>query len=525
MRHRCVIFVFLAVWLVTTLLAHAISPEEKEAREAMYYYFDLLLFNNIESAEGLWLPEAIERAKRLGISYEGIVFKPDSHSPVVYDLDGLRDVLQAGVRIQPRLDTSFIRIKFDIEHQETRVQHFYYMKMVGGYYWFTYADDYYARGWDIEETKYFRFHIDPDAGKLFNRIAAQSLDDFVETVAEKIAISDERLVLLEKEKIDYFVCQTALTVRALAGDKQVEEFYNPGADAVYSINFPNYSIVARLLINFKLQELPLSTVPFLQDGLAVYLSGSWQRGPEVIADFGEYLLRHRVIEIDSLLPPNDSTTLIDITAPVSACVIEYLISELGLDRFFELYRSLSGQVQAVKAIGADEIKDRLTGFLNVPWAEFAEEAIRYAENRRAHGGAIHPGEIETNRVLVNDSGLILSVSDEWVKVEFTADEGTRPDLNIFFGKQEELDGKRSLLLTEQYKNNLTFKGYRFGIRLDKNEIGVYDYATNQLKAKYVYDFDPDPGYYDAERNRVTAYFDIGILDDVLPSSSDYLLLR
>jgi len=58
-----------------------------------------------------------------------------------------------------------------------------------------------------------------------------------------------------------------------------------------------------------------------------------------------------------------------------------------------------------------------------------------------------------------------------------------------------------------------------------NEIGLYDYAINRLKAKYVYNFAPDPAYFDSTERKISAHFDIRLLDGILPGESDYEILR
>ncbi len=513
------------VLLVLTSGIPALTDLAKEARSTGFYYFDLLAFRNIESAEGLWVPSAVARAGRLGIEYDNIIFKTDCNSPAVKRYDQLKEYFVNSLRSQSPLDdTTFLRIKFDIKPHEERYEYFYFMQLLGDYYWFTFAEDYYARDWSVKETEYFRVHVHPKMDAHYNEFAANALDSFVESVAERLGISKDRLKILEEQKIDYFLCYQSLDIEHMCNIR-VDNFYNQASDAVFSVNFPDFQIVAGLLVNFHLQKLPIATVPFLRDGLAVYLGGSWQRNADVLLDFGEYLLHNRVIEIDSLLVPPDSSQAFDLTSPASAILVDYLVQKLGWESFFSLYRDLSGLPADVDKLSALTIKRKLAKYLEDEWKNIIAAINEYADNRKAHGGAVFPGGVKTNKRLIDDSGLVVSRSDDWIQIEYTAPAGTKPDLVLFFGTSDKLQGKKSSLRTEQYKDDAMLAGYRFSIRVDKNEIGLYDYATNQLAAKYVYDFDPDDDYYDKDKNRMTTYFDIKLLDGILPNKDDYLILQ
>jgi len=525
MKKVCHVIIPLVLLLCLSTGVMALSNQAKEARSTAYYYFDLLLFGNVESAVGLWTPSAIERAGRLGIEYDDVIFKPDCNSPVVYRYDQLKQYFVNALRMQGALDdTTFLKIKFDIKPHEKRYEYFYFMTLDGQYYWFTFAEDYYAKDWTTRETEYFRIHLHPKTENLYNEIAVTALDDFVEKVAGVLETPKERLKLLKEQKIDYYLCHLPTDIEHLSNTR-ADAFYNQANDAVFSIGFPDYNVVAQLLINFRLQRLPLATMPFIRDGLAVYLGGSWQRDGAVLLDFGEYLLHNRVVEIDSLLIPPDTAPAFDLVSPASAVLVEYLVGQLGWEAFFNLYRDLSGSVTEIEGMTALTIKRKLAKYLGDEWKNITAAVNEYADNRNAHGGAIFPGMVKAKKKLLDDSGLVISRSNDWIQINYVAPTETKPDMVVFFGSRKELENKKSPLRREQYKDDTMFSGYRFSIRVDQNEIGLYDYATNRLLAKYVSDFDPSEDYYDTAANRVTAYFDIDLLDGIFPETDDCLILR
>ena len=520
-----ILVMFLAFIFVAPIGTCAGSDDSK-SRNLMQYYFDLMKSGNYESALGLWEPSTLARAARLEIEYDNIPVKPDCGSPVIYDYERVREILPGGLYSIANIDSGVVRWKFEEEVDGEKYRHFYFTADIGGYWWLIRPQDYYARDWPMEVSKYFRFYISPDRTDHLNGIIVEALDTFVDRVAERILITPERMALLAQQKIDYYLCNSESEVEKLSGQR-CRGIYDPGSDAVISTFIPHYHQVALLLTNFKLQALPLFTQSFLRMGLATYLGGRWQRAPEVVFDFGDYILKYDIVELDSVLsfagfndPANG-----DVTYPVGACLAEYFYSSLGSDGFFNLYRALSGSYREVAMSPVSETKERIASALNTSWEEIEQNFARFMESRRDRHGLIYPGNVKTNEVIADREGLTLSVSDKWLKVEYQAGDTEKPDVNIIFGKTPVLDGKASLLFDEQHQNRLEYRGYRYGIKLDMNEIGLYDYATNQIKAKFIEDPADKSAYFDIDKNKVTAYFDKSLLNGMLPGKEDCLIVK
>jgi hypothetical protein len=518
----------LAVFSLMVMLPVAAlsQSDDQKAYEMVAYYFDLIVSGNYESAVDFWEISAIERAHRLGIEYDDAPVKPDCSSPVVYDRERLRYDLYHGIKSKSVIDSGLIQLKFSADIDGGKIYHSYLAKKLGDDFWLVYSQDYYTRDWPVFETRYFRFHINPNRIDYYNDIAAASMDKFVEKMAGKIGITSERLSLLAEQKVDYYLCLDKIEVRKFT-DRHEAGVYETGADAIFSIVFPDYHLTSLLLTNFKMQKLPQFAIPALRAGLGIYLGGRWQRSPEVIIDFGEYILDYNLTEVDSILvednPASDATG--DITYPIDACLVDFLMTELGTDKFFELYRTLSGSYETVITMSIDSIKTAMAGFLNTDWTGFKKKFNIYFAGRETHGGLIFPGEVAADKVLIEQDGLLLAASDKWLTVDYTDSGNDNIDVNILFDKSPELAGKVSSLFEEQYHKQREYEGYRFGIKLDQNEIGLYDYATNQLRAKYVVNFDPDPAYFDEGKGQIKAYFDISLLNGAVPDNSDYMILK
>lgn len=519
--------IFLAV-LSISLIPQVSYPahDDSQINDFLFYYLDLIRSGNYESATRLWKPSVLDRASRLGIRYDGIDVKPDCMSPVIYDYDRLKGFIPLRSYSKAVIDSEVVRLKFQAGVREKENTRFYYLEKSGEYYWLTTPQDYYSRGWPVTESKYFRFYTNPEKTALLNNIGIQSLDNFVETVAEKISIPPERMSVLEINKIDYYLCGGENEVDKLSGIR-AKGVYDRGTDAIITMFIPHYYEVALLLVNFKLQKLPMFTLPFIQKGFATSLGGRWQRAPEVVFDFGNYILKYDIIEIDSVLAYNDYDGFAggDVTHPVGACLAQYIYSTLGNDAFFDTYRVMSGDFQHVTGIPVDEIKVKIASRLGQTWDEFKTAFVEYLNSPQFQRGLIYPGDVKTDRVIIDENGVRISTSEKWVKVEYHGDTDTRPDINVLFGTDAELKDKLSLLFSEQYRGDKDFSGFRYGIKLDKNEIGLYDYATNQIRAKFIDDPGSESDYYDNTLNRVTAYFGRNLTDGVLPEKGDCLILR
>jgi hypothetical protein len=66
------------------------------------------------------------------------------------------------------------------------------------------------------------------------------------------------------------------------------------------------------------------------------------------------------------------------------------------------------------------------------------------------------------------------------------------------------------------------QGYRFAVRFDRNEVGLYDYATSHMLAKYIWGISPSTDYYDEADNIVRFRFSCELVDAKKPHKDDYV---
>ncbi len=520
--------VLLAVFLVLCAagISHGAS-DELEAYNMLAYYFDLIQSGNYESALGMWEPTARQRAARLGIEYDNIPIKPDCNSPILYNFGQVKNILaDEGIKSKAILDSGLVKLQLHLETPKGPIENQYYTRKIGNDFWLIFPQDYYARHWPVYQTKYFRFLINPEMGSYFNDIAAASLDRFVDSIAERIAIPAVLMQTLEEQKIDYYLCQNDMEVGKLSG-LPAEGVYDQAADAVISSNFPEFHLITQLLINFKFQKQARFSLPILEQGLSIALGGRWHRAPGVILDFGKYILDYKLTEVDSILVTNknENGIMSDITFPVEAYLANYIFISLGKDKFFKLYQTLSGDYNHMGNLPTDEIKAAIAESFGAGWDEFKKNFEESVSSDKSFGGLIFPGQTETGQILLDLEGLTISASDKWLQISCTGDNVKIPEAKLLFNRQAALEGKKSALFKEQFRDTPEFAGYRYGIMIDANEVGLYDYAINQLKAKYVFNFSPSADYFDSTKHKISAFFDINLLEGNLPGPQDYELLK
>jgi len=510
----------LLILMAVLVLAVGIRASDiRKTQTMMTDYFDMILFGNYEPARALWLDGCTRKAGRLGIEYESIPIKADMNSPVIYDFERLRPFLPDALYENAVVDSGLIRWRFGAYLESEEITHDYYLYLDNGYFWF--VPPYYkaTMDWPVTESRYFRFHIKPGLDSLTNELAVKSLDSLVDRLAERIAIPSERLDLLAREKLDYYLCADADEVSRLTGRKE-RGIYDPAFDAVITSFMPHFHEVALFLVNFKLQKLPPATVPSLRGGLAAWLGGRWQRAPEVVLDFGEYILKYDVIALDSVLDPGGLTDPVnaEIAFPISAWLAEYLATSLGLDKFFELYRELSGDFRTVAALPGGEIKEMIIAATGTSWENFLADFHEHVDACGGECGLIYPGRVRTDRPLVDSGGLKIAASKKWLQVEYDVRDSVNREITVLFGPADDMHGKRSILFSDQFGDRIPYESWRYGLKLDKNEIGLYDYATNRIIAKYVDDFAGKSDYFDNGENRVRAHFERSLIDGSLPDN-------
>jgi len=407
-------------WPLTSFQVEAVGFSDSTAGE-----FIKDVRHNSADLKKWVLPEELEISRRLDINYENVTNK----FLISYELEFPADL--ALHNAQPlEQDYSLLTITAGDQTQRYYFLANYLISPV----------NYFSRGWTRIESKYFVFIVsDPDK---FNEYSMAQLDDFVESTSERLGILDDRLRQLQKNKIYYYLCKTSEEIKNLTG-YNTRGMYVLAYDYIVSTFNCHYHEITHLLVNYKLQHLPLLTHPFLQEGIAVALGGRGGKEPSVIHNMGIFLERSEFAGYRELLSHQGfASTDASLSYPVSGLYNNYILERLGGEKYLALYLAYSGD-----NFRADIKPDDLPPQKN--WTEYL-----------ASYRSVQP----INPAPDDNTNCETIYSDETAQI---------------------CAGENNTVFRTKYA---VMMGEEFLITSDNSEISVYDLRTNNLIAKYVVSF-------------------------------------
>ena len=522
-----VITTFLIVLIMLPVLVFSGQVNTREAVENIYYYFDLLVSGNIESARDLWTEPVIERSGRFGIEYDGIPLKLDCTSPVMQNLPALRDNLFRSIRQVMSLDgNEYFTAEYSVLVDGEKVTHLYYSYYDGEYFWLTHPQDYYACDWPVLESKYFRIHCHPDRRIFLNQVTLDEADRFVKVMAESLGMLRADLKTIQEKKIEYFYCPSDSIVEKITGVR-VRGMLDLPTNDIISAYFPHFHEVAHLLVNIRLGKLPMYTQPLLSEGLAVYLGGRWGKSTVTLNYLAGFLQDQKLVEIDSIITMDyfKQHSSADMSYPVAGLFTAYLVDALEMDKFLNLYLSLSGSYDELLRMEETIVKQKISDALEVAdWPTVLQNYKAYSQRKLGEEAAFTPGGIDEGEKIIEDKGILVVENRKWIAVKISGDELQPQAGDLYFGPDESLVGQRSLLYEEQGNNFEMLSGYRYGLRFDANEAGLYDFVTNQLLGKFINGLTPSDEYLSAEDGTIAFKFRKELTGKVIPHDGAYELI-
>ncbi len=528
---RVYLSAFLAVGLVLGQAANeANQPMAESGRLTVSEYLDLVVSGNYESAVQYWTANSRHRSSRFGIEYIDIPLKIDCASPIIRNTEEVLSLGFSNLQIsgETKLATEdFLRCAYEPLVGTEKVKYYYYTQLIEGYHWLIFSQDYHARGWPTLQTKYFNIRYSAGRKPYLNQIVLDAADNFIEKTGKTLGLSGDDLKLLEKEKIEYIYCDSDVLVKDIT-DHLVMGTYDLASDDIISAFFPHYHELTHFLVNFKLRRLHLYSLPVFREGVAVLYGGRWGKAPTAMLTLGAYLHQGKVVTLDSILTLTDfdRNAGSDLAYPVAALFAGYLIDKTNMETFLELYREMSGGFEKIYNLTSGEVKAALVARAGVNnWSEVEAGFDGYVKGWLSQKAGVFPGSITGGEVIFQSGGLTLSRNGDWIGLTATFPAGKAASGNLLFGQDPGVELEASTLFDEQYRHQREFENYRFGIRFDQFEVGLYDYATNHLLAKYIYGMSPSEAYYDKDGNRVTLMFKADAFGGALPSAQDHHILE
>ena len=413
------------------------------------------LINNSSNLENFVLQEELLTNSRLGINYYNIEHK----WLISYDIDS---------SVKELLKKKKLNYSYQIEDLENKYSKLTFITSDNEYQKeFYFFDDkfispisYYTKGWEVRESDYFRFLISDS--NLFHEQSIEQLDEFIKKTIETLQFTQEKKDKLKKEKIIYIFCKDMNEIKKITG-YNARGLYILASDAVITTFSCHYHELIHLLINYKLKKSAIYTHPFLLEGIAVALGGRGGKEPQIITDMGYFLETSGFLSYKELLSyngfyQNDAS----LSYPVSGLYVSFLLEEMGIDKFIILYEKYNSNDSFSKSINPKDLPP------DKEWKYFINNYLTMKNIQ-------FPEKLMGNNN-INMDNLIISETEEFYHFQ------TKTNIILFERKFDRY------YRSKQYNvlfPKMEYKGGKYLILIEEEEINIYNLYTNNLIACYV----------------------------------------
>ncbi len=408
---------------------------------------------------------AVALSSRLGITYEGVVYK----CLIAYDLE---ESIRARVRSK-QLDytTSLNSCGGEYDHLSLTVpklgisRDFYFRNgcLTSPFFCLT-------RGWTTHSSKFFSFCLSDST--LTNPYAMEALDDFVFRIGSLLGLSEADFAILERQKILYYLCRDEDEISRLTGFR-TRGIYNLAFDAIVSTYNTHLHELTHLLVNFKMKHAKLFAHPFLQEGLAAALGGRGGLSSDAVIQLGTFLEESQMLHYTSLFRRSEFASYDpSLSYPVAGLYNRFLLQSLGINRYLALYSRHCGNPgdSTLEDISASEVP------VQANWDDYLR---RYRAGRSIRFEELTPGDRQiwqsnTSALYEHQDRLLFSIQSP-----------------LLFGPCDTTHTWRSTKFADLFPGS-QYPGNRYAASADTQSVSIYDLWTNTLIANYTASFEVSP---------------------------------
>jgi len=300
--------------------------------------------------------------------------------------------------------------------------------------------------------------------------------------------------------MEYLYAETENEVAELLGFPSRGTYYIP-SDIIISRYLPDYHEVVRFMIRFTQDDLGLYIEPFVERGLACMLGGRFGQTSDVMPQIARFTLANDVYVLDDVLTFDGFHKKIgnvDFSFPLSLGLVETLTNKFNITGILGILTSLSGSADEVHGWSSDDVKAVLTKFTGKSWTEF--EGLAKSRIFSDPFPNLKPGAVSDSGLVLFESGtseyhIRISLDDGWYNVwinRFSPDAPVEGAVVLTGAVGHQFRLFRSFLWAEQFPE-VPYSTQIYSIIFNEYEVGIYDYLTNRLIAKYVAGFDEKQG--------------------------------
>ena len=416
------------------------------------------LINNSKNLSSFADKTVLEKSSRLNIKYNGYPNK----WLLGYDIDvdtkkELKNGSQNYSYCITDIDSVYSKLILTISGIES-LKTFYFKNNK-----FIFPEMYIAEDWSHQSSEFFNFKIyQPE---YFNEYSMHKLDNFVYELIDVFNVDSVKVNLLKEKKIDYILCKNSNQIKEITGYDARGQFL-VSSDAIITSFNCHYHEIVHFFINYVIEQNNLYTNPFILEGLAVALGGRGGKVPKVILDMGYYLQKSGFLKYNDIITyAGFYENSASMTYPVSGLYVKFLLENMQLQNFLQLYKSSGAASFNLTRLNSDSLPE------DSEWNEFLKNYKQYC--------TIIPFDLDTNMKTGKSDTLLIEENDYFYSVWAKTYEN-------FMSKSERK--LKSRLFQEMFTDR-KYNGEHFLLKISDTEISLYDLYTNNLIANYVNSFD------------------------------------
>ena len=447
------------------------------------------------AAEGFWAPEDLEHSRRMGISYREVPLKIDSASPLLNGIEGIRSGTYAVSVETVTAEGGRAEVRVVISRGSDSADYVYHLAEYGEEWKLVSPLRNHATICHISSTEFVNVYY-TDSSKV-NMYAMKHMNLYLQRLLFRFGLTVKEMDHLNEVKLDYYVCSED-EMEQLSGYK-AQGMTNLQFDAVISRQLPHHHELVHFMINFALGELPLYTLPFMQEGTAVSNGGRWGKSREVILQLGEFVLRSGYFGVEDILTWDGFQAIgnADFSYPIAGLLAEYLGGKLSGEDYRKLYLKFSGSAAEVRGMDIEFVEGEICSALEVEWDDFLRDFGEFYPQFK-YSGILPWGEDSYDgEILYRDEAKMYTVRDGGRYYALEIDMSSRERVTIIFNDPflRFGDEYESWMFAEQFSGE-EYSGQTHGLVITKDEAGCYGYGLNVLLAKYAVGFQGNEGYID-----------------------------
>jgi len=492
------ILFMLSICLISTTASMA-DIERDLVQNRFNRYLEHLKAGEYDAAVAYWMSDHISSTYKFGIFYKDVPFKYDCNSPYIQNLDGINNgSVKTEVTIIPKGNMHY-RAVLKLTDSLGEVRHNYFISRGEDMNFYIVT-----RYWDIIQTmktheqKYVRLYYFKEPQ--INDYALELLDTKIEEIAGMLGIDEKSLNRLAEDKMTYILTENINQIQEFAGFPSAG-WHDPSNNFIITSHLPHCKLITEFLVAYKLGELPLHTIPFMKNGLAVYLGGRAGTRLNVFGQLVEFSLKEKFFNLEDLLTSTDFGEKlggVDFSYTLAGYFVAYLDELIGMEKLISLYLDLSGSQKQIDKLSMKQIKEILEQTSGKSWTDIENGFMTFFDTGKGTevqaSNAKAEGEIVYQSGSPNYSVTIYESDDNYILHAYAFDGSSPVSASLIFnyspiGYNAEY---QSSLFSTQFPDSEYDKQF-YGIMFNQEEIGIYNYLTNEITSKYISSLAGDQG--------------------------------